>query len=238
MTKKALVSRILKILAAILFFAAMGVICIVIYGYIDKYGLDAVIESLKNFVSDLGGWGLTFMLLIQMLQVIFAFIPGEPVEIAAGAVFGTFGGLFLCLFGITLGTLIIFLTVKKLGKNFVAKVIGSNKYARLKFLRDPSKRDVLIFLLMFIPGTPKDVLTYFSPLAGVSLWRFLVISTVARIPSVLSSTYVGGTLAEGRYLHSALAFIVVGAVSIAGIVIYNKIIENKNKRKEEVSDGK
>lgn len=237
MTKKELFLRICKISATILFFAAMGAICIVIYGFIDKYGLDAVIEKLRTFVTSLGGWGILFMLFIQILQVIFAFIPGEPVEIAAGTVFGTFGGLLLCLAGITVGTLIVFITVKKLGKGFVTKVIGSEKYSRLKFLKDPSKRDILIFLLMFIPGTPKDVLTYFSPLAGISLGRFLVISTIARIPSVVSSTYVGGSIAEGRYLHSVLTFLIVGAVSIAGIIIYNKIIEKKNKRKEEESNG-
>ena len=231
MKEKAHNKRAASIAAIVLFFAAMGAVCAVIYGFIHKYGIDTVTEGLRDFVTSLGPLGILFMLAIQVVQVVFAFIPGEPVEIAAGTVYGTLGGLALCLAGITVGTLIVFLAVKRLGKDFVERVIGSDKYARLGFLHDPSKRDLMIFLLMFIPGTPKDVLTYFSPLSGISLVRFLVISTVARIPSVISSTYVGGSIAEGRYLHSALTFLIVGAVSIAGIMLYNKIIENKNKNK-------
>lgn len=237
MNDKKIISKALKWLAVIAFFAAMGAICLVIYHYISKYGLDAVIERIRSFVSSLGGWGILFMFLIQTVQVVLAFIPGEPIEIAAGTLYGTVGGTLLCLAGITVGTLIIFILVKTLGKDLVLRVIGSDKYARLKFLKDPAKRDILIFLLMFIPGTPKDVLTYFSPLAGISMGRFLLIAAIARIPSVISSTYVGGSIADGHYLHSAIVFLIVGCVSVGGILIYNKIIEAKNKRKETGDDA-
>ncbi|MBR4932929.1 MAG: TVP38/TMEM64 family protein, partial [Clostridia bacterium] len=105
------------------------------------------------------------------------------------------------------------------------------------FLKDPSKRDILIFLLMFIPGTPKDVLTYFAPLSGISTARFLIIASVARIPSVITSTYVGGTLAKGQLLWAAVVFCIVGIVSIGGIMIYNKIIDANNKEKNGQKNG-
>ncbi len=236
MTKKA--SSVLKIVLLCLGFFIMAGICAAVILCIKKYGLNNVIEYIKEYVSSLGAFGIFFMFLIQTAQVILAFIPGEPIEIAAGALYGTFGGTLLCLAGIGTGSLIIFLLVKILGKNLVLRVIGSDAYARLKFLKDPSKRDIFIFLLMFIPGTPKDVLTYFSPLSGISTVRFIVISAIARIPSVISSTYVGGTLAEGQYLHSIAVFIAVGIVSIGGIMLYNKIIEAKNKEKNGQQNGK
>jgi len=226
-----------KIIIIAAIFLAMLAICAILYYYISKYGLDYLIDSLKSFTNSLGMWGILFMFLIQTVQVVLAFIPGEPIELCAGALYGTVGGVLLCLAGIAVGTFIIFLLVKTLGKDLVLRVIGSDKYASLKFLHDPAKRDLFIFILMFIPGTPKDVLTYFSPLAGISMWRFVLIAAVARIPSVISSTYVGATLAEGNYLHSAIVFLIVGAVSIAGILIYNKIIEAKNKEKNGQKNG-
>ena len=237
MKRKVKPANILKLSGLIAVFLAMVAICAVLYVYIDKYGLQTLVERLESFVDSLGIWGALFMLAVQILQVILAFIPGEPVEIAAGALFGPWLGTLICLAGIAIGTFIIFLAVRTLGKDMVIRVIGSDKYQKLKFLKDPAKRDILIFLLMFIPGTPKDVLTYFSPLSGINMYRFILIAAIARIPSVISSTYVGGTLAEGRYLHSAAVFAVVGAISIAGIIAYNKIIEAKNKKKEESSNG-
>lgn len=217
--------------------ALMVISTAVIYYYINKYGLSRVTDALRDLVDSLGALGVVFMLLVQTLQVVLAFIPGEPIEICAGALYGTVGGALLCLGGIALGTLIIFLLVKVVGKRLVLRVIGSEKYSRLRFLKNPKERDIFIFLLMFIPGTPKDVLTYFSPLAGINMWRFIIISAIARIPSVISSTYVGDTLAEGKILHSAMVFLVVGAVSISGILIYNKIIEAKNKESSRKSNG-
>ena len=232
-TKKDKIKRALKIIGILAGFALMAAITLWILLLTKKHGADYLIEEIKSFVSDLGFFGILFTFLIQTAQVVLAFIPGEPLEIAAGAVYGTFGGTALCLAGIFTGTFIIFLLAKKLGGAFVLKVIGSEKYARLKFLKDPAKRDVLLFLLMFIPGTPKDVLSYFAPLSGVSTRRFLVIATAGRIPSVITSTYVGGTLASGRYLHAIIAFLAVGAVSIGGIILYNKIIESKNSKIED-----
>ena len=185
----------------------------------------------EDKIRTIGGIGIVVMLVIQVLQVVLAIIPGEPVELAMGALYGTVWGCVLCLAGITIGTSIIFLCVRKFGRKFVDNFISSDKFARLGFLKEPSKRDILLFVLMFIPGTPKDTLTYFGPFTGISFVRFLVISTIARIPSVISSSYIGARLMGGDYIRSLVAFAVVGAVSLAGIIIYNKIVTTKNKEK-------
>ncbi len=228
--KKLNILKIAAVAAALLF---MALICLAIVLIIQKHGLDTVTDGLSDFVKSLGIWGLLFMFLLQVAQVIFAIIPGEPLELCAGLLYGTVGGTLFCLSGILCGTFIIFLIVKTLGKPLVDKVIGSEKYDRLKFLKDPAKRDIFVFILMFIPGTPKDVLTYFSPLTGMGMIRFLIISTVARIPSVISSTYVGDSVAEGKYLLSLVVFAIVGIVSLGGILIYNKILDAKNKNPNE-----
>lgn len=221
--------KYLKIAAVILGLAVMGVLCLGVTLMINKYGLDAVILGLRDFADSLGFWGIFVMLLIQVVQVVFAIIPGEPLELCAGVLYGTLGGTLFCLAGIFIGTFVIFIIVHFLGKPLVDRVIGSEKYNRLSFLKNPQKRDMLVFLLMFIPGTPKDVLTYFSPLTGMPIARFLIISTIARIPSVISSTYVGANVAEGDLLHSAIVFAIVGVVSLLGIFIYNKILDAKNR---------
>ena len=191
------------------------------------------IESLKEFVSSMGVPGILIVLLLQIAQVVFAVIPGEPIELIMGALYGTFGGVLLCLAGTLVGSLLIFLIVRFFGKGFIESFIDSEKFNKLKFLKDPQKRDVLVFILMFIPGTPKDLLTYFAPFTGIGLLKFLIISTIARIPSIITSTYVGSTFAGGSYLKSVAVFAVVGIVSLAGIYIYNKIVERKNKTGEK-----
>ena len=217
--------RILQCIAVVALLVLTGYLCFFAYKLMQEDNL----QKLEEFINSLGIWGGIVAIVLQILQVVLAVIPGEPVEIVMGVLYGTVGGCLMCLLGVAIGSCIVFLSVRSLGKNAVEKVMESEKYKKLKFLRDPSKRDVFLFILMFIPGTPKDTLTYFAPFTGIPFVRYLVISTLARIPSVISSSYIGNSIMGGDIKRIIIAFIIVGAISIAGIIIYNKIIDIKNR---------
>ena len=172
------------------------------------------------------------MLLLQILQIIVAIIPGEPIEVLMGIMCGTFGGLFLTLAGIFIGQTLVFFAVKKLGIKFAARFVDVNKFSELSFLKHPEKRDGLIFLLFFIPGTPKDILTYFAPFTGINYLRFILLTTLARIPSVVSSTFAGATLSQGSLIKTVLIFAVTGVVGLIGIYINSRITAKHNTHKE------
>ena len=91
----------------------------------------------------------------------------------------------------------------------------------------------MIFLVFFTIGTPKDLLTYFAGLTNIKFYQFLIISTVARIPSVISSILVGDTLTEGNFISSILIFAASAVLGLMGVVAYNKFIEKRQKRKEK-----
>lgn len=223
--RKTLIKRIFQCIAVVSAVALTGYLCYLAY----KLMQDDNLSRLEDFIGNLGIWGGVVAWAIQILQVVLAVIPGEPIEIVMGVLYGTVGGCLMCLAGIAVGSCVVFLSVRRLGKNAVEKVMANEKYKKLKFLNEPSKRDVLLFILMFIPGTPKDTLTYFAPFTGIPFLRYIVISTVARIPSVISSSYIGSSIMGGNLVRSIIAFAVVGAVSLAGILVYNKIIEDRNR---------
>ena len=196
------------------------------------------LDSFEALVQSFGVWGVVFMFLLQVVQVVLAVIPGEPVELVMGALYGTVWGTLLCIAGIVVGTALIYILVKRLGRNFVEKIMDWEKFRKLKFLKNPAKRDTLMFFLMFLPGTPKDLLTYFAPFTGISLPRILIIAAIARIPSVITSTYVGSSFAQGNHIQSLILYAVVGAVSLAGILIYNRSIRKRELQETEGGEEK
>ena len=113
--------------------------------------------AFENFVGSLGFFGILLMLGIQVLQIVVAVIPGEPIELIMGLMYGTWGGLALTLTGILIGSAIIYFCMKRFGTGFASKFVDTNGFKKFRFLNDPAKRDSFIFLLFFIPGTPKDV---------------------------------------------------------------------------------
>mgnify|MGYP001005591861 CR=1 FL=1 len=165
-------------------------------------------EAFRRWVDDQGLWGRIAFVGMMFAQVVIAFIPGEPLEIAAGYAFGFWEGTFLCMAGAFLGSLAVFLFVHNWG------------------IRDSKKRDILPFLLFFIPGTPKDVLTYCVGLTDMPLSTWLFISTVARIPSIVTSTVGGNALGIQEYWFAILVFGGTLAISLCGYLIYRRVSEH------------
>ena len=182
----------------------------------------------RAWAQESGIWGKLAMVGINTAQVVLAFIPGEPVEITAGIAFGAWQGMFLVLCGTILGTCIIFLLTKLLGMRFVEAFFSREKIESLPLLKNPKRMDILVFLLFLIPGTPKDLLTYAVGFTPMPLWRFLLLSTAARIPSVLSSTWGGGAIGSRDYRLALIIFGLTALVSLAGIWAYRRIQRKGN----------
>lgn len=199
---------------------------------IAEGGNQTAAENFKALIEEYGNFGIFIALSIYVLQVLISPLPGEMVEIGLGLCYGWFGGTFICLIGSTIGSYIILLFVKKLGVRFVELFVSLDKINRLRILKNEKNLERLIFAIYLIPGTPKDMLTFFFGLTGISIPRFLTIQFIARIPSVISSTVGGDFLVNGRYAEAFRLFVITGVVSVIGILIYNLIINKLNKRKE------
>lgn len=190
-------------------------------------------EKFREMINAQGFWGRLTFIGIQFLQVVIAMIPGEVIEVGAGYAFGAVEGLLLCLVGVAIGSALIFLLTKRFGLKMVEAFISREKISELKFINNEKRLDFLIFILFFIPGTPKDVLTYFVGLTPMKLGTFLWISLLARIPSVVSSTIGGSALGAQNYTAAIIVFAVTAALSGAGLLVYNRIMKRRQAKEAE-----
>lgn len=181
------------------------------------------------------GWGARSAFVgMLVLQIVLALIPGEPLEIAAGFAFGSVEGLVLCLCGIAIGSTLVFLFVRFFGVKLVELFFPIEKIRSLRLLQNSRRFDMLLFLIMFIPGTPKDLISYFVGLTEMKLSHWIVLTTLARIPSVVTSTVGGDALGEENYLFAIIVFVVTAIISLLGIWYYDRI----QKKKKEKSEGR
>lgn len=222
--------RTIKIISYTIYVIAMIMLAAIVVPIVRSYDKPA---EFVNYIHSYGIWGNLMMMFIQIAQIIVALIPGELVEFVAGTLYGWFGGWVFCTVGIFLGQLIIFKSVRFLGKDFVEKVAGSKTVNKFKFLQDEKKLKTIIFFLFFIPGTPKDLITYIVPLTKIKLRDFLAISIIARIPSVISSTYAGYAYAESNYLLMAIMYGGILIFSIVGVLIYRRFEAKKMNKNND-----
>ena len=160
---------------------------------------------------------------IMCLQIVISVLPGEIVEVGAGYTFGAIQGCILCLIGAAIGSTIVFLMTKTFGIRLVEAFVPREKINSLSFIKNTKKLNMLLFLIFFIPGTPKDLITYFIGLTPMKLSTFLLITSVARIPSVISSTIGGHALGNADYKFAIIIFVVTAVISLLGILTYRHI---------------
>lgn len=218
-----------KKILSIVAFCIFLIFCAYVSWFIGRPMINFVSEpeKFRSFVKSHGLVGDLVFVLMMFLQVVIALIPGEPLEIGAGYAFGGIKGTLLCLVATTLGSLAVFLLVKILGRRFAEIFFDTNRIQELEIIKNSKKRNFLIFLLFFLPGTPKDLITYFVGLTDIKIWHFLLLSSFARLPSIVTSTIGGGALGVREYKLAVIVFAVTVIISISGWIIYKFIIKRK-----------
>lgn len=231
-TRKKTLLRRKRIIAIISIAITVGLFCWLAF-YISKLLFAGKgVREFKELIASYGNMGVLVAFAIQVLQVVVSPIPGEVVEIGMGVCFGWFGGTVLCLLGSALGAAIIFPLTKKFGVRLVELFVPIEKIDELKFINNEKKLNRFVFILYLLPGTPKDPLIFFFGLTRIKLLNFLIISTIARIPSVVSSTVGGKFIVEHNYPAAIILFVVTGLVSLAGMLTYQKILALMQKHHE------
>lgn len=206
----------------------IGLLTLFIWKWLASFSRD----EFRSYIQSFGVMGWLVLLVLQFLQVFIALIPGELVESAAGYAFGPIVGTLLCYAGVAAASCVVFALTRRFGVKLVEIFISREKINELRFINTERKRNLFIFLVFFIPGTPKDLLTYFVGLTDIKLHDFLLISLVARIPSVVSSTFGGHMLGEGNYWGAMGLYGIIGIVSFAGLTAYNAIIRRRQSDKQ------
>ena len=186
-------------------------------------------ERFRAWVDEQGILAPIAFLGMLVLQIVVAVIPGEPLEIAAGYAFGAVEGTLLCLFGAFLGRVAVFLLVRKLGARAVDVFFPLDKLNELKFLQNKRRLTLWVVFLFFLPGTPKDVLCYVVGLTDLPLRSWLIISAIAPLPSIVTSTIGGDALGMGDYGFALLVFVITVVISGLGLLAYHLICRTKER---------
>lgn len=216
-------NKILLLVSAI-FLLLIGILSLFFMPFFNRLSEPAFQEEFRLWALEQTWKGQLFLLLIQIIQVIIAFIPGEAVELLAGFLYGPWFGLLLSLAGCLIASTMIFTFIRRFGTKLLQRIFREERLAEYDFLQSSRKIEIITFVLFLIPGTPKDLLTYVAGASSIKMSTFLFLSTLARIPSILSSTFMGATFGEGNFGTTAVVFILTAAIGFFGIFFKESII--------------
>ncbi len=193
----------------------------------SEAGQAVIVQKMQDF----GVFAPILFVLLQVIQVVIAVIPGGPVPIIGGVLFGEWGALALCLTGFFLGTVLVYYLVQWIGRPLVDKFVSEKHFQKFDFLMEGKRLEWLIFLVFLLPGLPKDVLTYLVSFnSKVKPMHLFVLTTLGRTPATVLTVFLGGSLWDGNY---TLAIILAAALilcAVGGILVKRHIDKRAEKQ--------
>lgn len=226
-------TKIFKIILLAVVIAIMIGITIYLIPVIKELNTTEGQQAFQEKINNSGFLGVLMLFGLQFAQIFLFIIPGEPIEILAGICYGEIWGTIFIMVSSAIITLFIYLLVHKLGRKFIYDFIDKKKIQKIensKIFQNPKTIRFIIFILFFIPGTPKDLLTYIAALLPIKPLEFIIISSIARFPSVVSSTWAGASLLEGNW---KLSLIIYGATFLIVAIV---VLIMKKFDKDKITD--
>lgn len=189
-------------------------------------------EKSKVLIGSFGAAAPAAFILIQILQVILAPIPGEATGFIGGYLFGAIKGFIFSSIGLTAGSWINFMIGRFLGKRYIRKIIPSDSLKKFDIALKHQGIFVIIILFIF-PGFPKDYLCLFLGLSSIPVKAFLVIAALGRMPGTFMLSLQGASLYDKSYKVFVLITVFFIVCTIAGYVyrehLYRWIDKLNNK---------
>jgi uncharacterized membrane protein YdjX (TVP38/TMEM64 family) len=221
-----------------------GIIFFLVYQYNSQiwiqitkfYNLYQNHEEFKRVISSYGAYAPLAYILLQILQVVIAPIPGGAIEFLGGVIFGVKAGFIYSMIGLILGACSAFSLARVFEKVAVEKFVPEETRKKFDYLVE-HEGVILSFILFVIPGFPKDALCYILGLTPMHFGIFLFISTIGRIPGTLMANLQGAKAFEHQYKLFIILLVISAGVILAFYIYHDKIHHLVKKLKRERRKG-
>jgi len=150
----------------------------------------AWIHAALDAVAHLGPWGPVLFIALYILACLL-FLPGAPLTLGAGALFGVAKGFFLASTAATLGACAAFLAGRTLARGWVARRLAGDP--RLRALDAAVGREgwKIVGLCRLSPLLPFNLLNYAFGLTDVRFRDYALASWIGMMPGALMYVYLG-----------------------------------------------
>ncbi|BBC56711.1 MAG: TVP38/TMEM64 family protein [Streptococcus mutans] len=176
-----------KIIQALGILALIVSVILVIWFY--KLGILNDSNALKDLVHHHKVLGPLIFILVQIFQIVFPVIPGGVTTVAGFLIFGTWLGFILNYIGIIIGSVLLFLLVKWLGRKFILLFMKEDTFYKYEAKLESDTYEKLFIFCMLSPVSPADIMVMITGLTSMSLKRFTAIMVITKPLSIICYSY-------------------------------------------------
>ncbi len=197
----------------------------------QNFGNQAAFEAaLNEYKDDIGLVRAAILVVLQFCTVMMVILPAEPVEIVSGITYGMLWGTLICLIGVIIANIVIYLLFKKTG-DAVLKYFPNYLGWESKLVKRNNRfgRIVNVSLLYILPFIPYGVIAVIASRSKLRFIPYLIVTSLGSLPSIAICTIMTGAVLDG---HPIVSAIIVGIVILCVILtIVIKVIQKRNRER-------
>jgi len=192
--------------------------------------LDDYIMDLLNDYEKLGpipGISLPF------IEAFLPFLPLIVIILANSAAYGLLKGFLYSWVGTSLGSILVFMIIRKLGDKPIFIRIRKNKQVQKVTAWVEKHGFGPLFLLLCFPFSPSSVINIVAGLSRINIYQFALAVFLGKSVMVFSIAYIGDSLVS--FAKNPVKTILVG-IGVMLFWIIGKYIERKLHQKSLMKD--
>jgi len=202
----------------------------------DLYVFFSDREQAARLITSYDPYDEIIFIALQILQVIFAPIPGEASGFIGGYLYGPWLGTLYSTVGLTIGSWLAFLLAHLFGLPLVERIVKPETLRKYDYVLE-HKGVFIAFFLFLIPGFPKDYLCYILGLSHMRAWTFLIISTVGRLFGTIMLSVFGSFARNNAFWPLAVLLVITGLCLLAAYFYREKWLEKIREKAAKYEGG-
>lgn len=198
---------------------------------------DATREEVRESLSRFGVKGYITLGILSMLQVVFTFLPAEPVQVISGISFGFLRGSLVCFCGVVMGNTVIYILYKIYGDR-LSEFFQSNVEFDFERARRSPKIAIIVFILYFLPAIPYGMICLFSASLGIKYPKYIALTAIGSIPSILIGVGLGHMAMATSWIISVVVFLALLALLVILFKNKSKVFAKVNEFMKKREQGR
>lgn len=185
-----------------------------------------IVGSIEGWIDGLGIWAPIVFAAIFIVAAVLM-LPGAPLTLAAGAIFGLTVGVVSASIGSTLGAAAAFLVARHLARaQVVQRLAEAPRLAAIdRAIGAGGWR--IVALLRLSPAVPFNLQNYVYGVTAIRFWPCVITSWIAMLPGTFMYVYIGyvarrgaETAAGGDARGARWILIGLGLVATVALTVY------------------
>ena len=196
------------------------------------FGAAIRLENLARLRQAVEGYGALAPAVFiggYILAVVF-FVPGLPITVLGGVVFGPIRGTVYVWIAATIGAALAFLVARYAVRGIVERwVRASPRLVRIDTqVAENGWR--IVMLTRLVPLFPFNLQNYAYGITRIGFWPYAITSSLCMIPGTAAFTFAGGAISEGRgHIKRTLAYLALAGVLLVLISLLPRWISRRSR---------